>query len=90
MKALDFPLAVLFVAKHEDGSYSLRRGTKEMKLWRVTYNLPIETFVLAEDKEGAISQACERIKRTAEEEMEMFSTVERIPFGISGWSLTQF
>ena len=80
------------VFEREDFSLCFGRTTepdgevKELHLYRVRLSLP-EVYVLAPDSEGAISQATCIVRDAVPEDN---ATAERIPFGLRGWSGSQF
>lgn len=86
MKTQGGEFAKLTISEQEDYSLCLAREGVKMELFRVTF--PATVFVLAEDKDSAISQA-QCIADCETRDMAGCSA-ERVPFGIRGWSRTSF
>ena len=74
----------------EDEGYRLHftRDGNDMELWKVTVKVETEVFILAESEKLAIDQAV--CVNGIEKREEAQCSADRVPFGIRGWSRSQF
>ena len=90
MKNLGTPEATFNIAEKDDYSACFARGGRELNLWKVSVQVPMEIFVLAEDEDLAINQAHTIAGLSSEQRSGVSSAATQVPFGIRGWGRSQF